>query len=266
MPISCQLKLRNLTPAEFDERDAVVMRCAYASQNALGRLCDERVYENDLARRLRAEGFKSIHTQVPVLVTHDGFTKEYRLDLVADDALYELKTTSAFVAQHDAQALHYAMLADVNHAKLLNFRSGKVQGKLLFNALLAARRRVAGVEDAGWISLSPECESLRRRLRALQEDWGGGLEARLYEEALIYFCGGEERCVRRIPVVLDEVELGSHAIQMHAEGLSFMVTAYAAEVVAQRGHIRRLLGLTGLRAVQWINLDRSAVQSQTIQS
>jgi hypothetical protein len=59
MPITSQVRFRNLTPAEFDERDAVVMRCAYASQNALGRLCDERVYENDLAGRLRAEGFKA---------------------------------------------------------------------------------------------------------------------------------------------------------------------------------------------------------------
>ena len=124
-------------PPEFDERDAIVMRCAYAAQNALGRLCDERVYENDLARRLRAEGFACVHTQVPVTVTHDGFAKEYRLDLVADDALYELKTTSAFAPDHQTQALHYAMLLDINHTKLLNFRPEKVLGRLRFNAFLA---------------------------------------------------------------------------------------------------------------------------------
>ena len=54
------------------------------------------------------------HTQVPVTVTHNGFAKEHRLDLVGDDALYELKTANAFVPQHDAQALHYAMLALTN--------------------------------------------------------------------------------------------------------------------------------------------------------
>jgi hypothetical protein len=62
---------------EFDERDAIVMRCAYAAQNTLGRLCDERVYENDLALRLSAEGFKAVHTQVPVTVKHDSFEKVY---------------------------------------------------------------------------------------------------------------------------------------------------------------------------------------------
>ena len=160
MPITSQLRFRNLTPAEFDERDAVVMRCAYASQNALGRLCDERIYENDLARRLRAEGFKAVHKQVPVIVSHDGFAKEYRLALLADDALYELKVASALIPQHDAQGLHYAMLADVNHAKLLNFRTAKVQGKLLFNVLLGEKRRAVSVEDAGWTSLSQECDRL----------------------------------------------------------------------------------------------------------
>lgn len=106
MPIASAIPVRNLTREEFDERDAVVMRCAYASQNALGRLCDERVYENDLALRLQAEGFTNVSTQVPVTLTHEDFRKEYRLDLLVDDALYELKTVAALASQHDTQALH----------------------------------------------------------------------------------------------------------------------------------------------------------------
>ena len=70
MPIRCPIVIRNLTQPEFDERDRIVMRCAYAAQNELGRLCDERVYENDLALRLRAEGMPGVHTQVPVTVSH----------------------------------------------------------------------------------------------------------------------------------------------------------------------------------------------------
>lgn len=266
MPIACPIQIRNLTPSEFDERDDVVMRCAYAAQNALGRLCDERVYENDLAMRLRAEGFKSIHTQVPVMVTHDGFAKEYRLDLVADDALYELKTVSAFAPPHDAQALHYAMLTNINHAKLVNFRTGKVQGRLLFNVLVDDRRRVACVEDADWSSLSPQCEVLRGRLRSLLADWGGGLDWRLYEEALVHFCGGETRCVRRIPVCLEGVELGSHAVNSHADGLFFLVTTFTESLEIQRRHIARLLALTRMRAIQWINLNHTTAQLQTISS
>ncbi len=266
MPINCQLRIRNLAQSEFDERDAIVMRCAYAAQNALGRLCDERVYENDLARRLRAQGFSSVHTQIPVHATHDGFEKEYRLDLIADDALYELKTVSAFVPQNDAQALHYAMMLDVNHVKLLNFRPGKVQGRLKFNTFLAGERNHISWEEEQWRSMSPQCDALKLRTRALVDDWGACLEVRLYEEALIHFCGGEAQCVRRVPIALDGVELGSHAAQFHAEGLCFLATAFTSEIDAQRSHIRRLLALTGQRAFQWINFNHTTVQLNTIEA
>lgn len=266
MPIACKLTVRNLTQAEFDERDAVVMRCAYAAQNALGRLCDERIYECDLARRLRMNGFASVHTQVPVLLIHQDFAKEYLLDLVADDVVYELKAASALVSQHDAQALHYAMLMNVNHVKLLNFRSGKVQGKLLFNPFLDDKRRAIQWDEDNWRSISPQCDELKSRLRALLEDWGACLEVRLYNEALIHFFGGEMKCTRRLPVRLDGMELGSHTAQSHADGLCFFLTAFTTGLTAQRSHIRRLQALTRLRAIQWINFNHTTVQLFTIQS
>src|SRR5262249_49498221 len=151
--------------------------------------------------------------QVPVTVTYDGFTKEYRLDFVADDALYELKTANDFSPQHDAQALHYAMLLDLNHAKLLNFRPGKVHGRLLFNALLADNRVKIRWDERGWRSLSPQCDAVKLYLRGLLTDWGSCLETRLYEEAMVHFCGGEVQCLQRVPIVVEGAELGSHTVQ-----------------------------------------------------
>ena len=264
MPISCPLFIRNLTQPEFDERDAVVMRCAYAAQNALGRLCDERVYENDLALRLRAEGFASVHTQVPATVTHNSFEKVYRLDLIADEALYELKTVAGFVPQHDAQALHYAMLMGVNHGKLLNFRTGRVQGRLCFNVFLRAERRPVFWDMDRWRPLTPQCDGLKRRTQALIEDWGACLDFRLYEEALVHLCGGEAVCGRRVPVMREGVELGTHAVKCHGAEAFFLVTAFTRELVSQRSHIARLLELTGLRGVQWVNLNRRTAQFITI--
>ena len=67
------------------------MRNAFQSQNHLGRLCDEVIYNNDLAARLRARGLR-VETEVPVTVSHRAFSKRYRLDLVVDNAaIYELK-------------------------------------------------------------------------------------------------------------------------------------------------------------------------------
>lgn len=76
MPIHRAIPLPDLSPNEFDRIDAVVMRHAYAAHNRLGRLFDERVYENELARTLNAAGHE-VRPQVPVTATHDGFEKIY---------------------------------------------------------------------------------------------------------------------------------------------------------------------------------------------
>ena len=263
MPINCSFPIRNLTQAEFDERDRVVMRCAYASQNALGRMCDERVYETDVALRLRAEGMRNVQTQTPVTVTHEGFEKVYRLDLLADDAHYELKTVAALVSQHDAQALHYAMLAGVNHAKLLNFRPSKVQGRLRFNVMMPPERRRLVWDESRWRSLSSRCESLHLRLRSLMKDWGGFLDVRLYEEALVHFCGGEAQVLRRVPIRRDGIELGTHQMNLHESGLGFIVTSFQNSR-DQRSHFQRLVAQTEIRAVQWFNVHGGVVECTTL--
>ena len=76
MPIERSICIQNVSKEVFDVRDKIVMRCAYDAQNALGRLCDEKVYETDLTRRLRAVDFRKVHTQVPVRVVHGDFQKE----------------------------------------------------------------------------------------------------------------------------------------------------------------------------------------------
>ena len=89
MPIQCSLQLQDITDEDFSSIDEAVMRCAYASQNHFGRLFDERVYENDIAARLRREGFE-VYTQVPIKVTHGDFEKIYVLDLIVNQMLYEV--------------------------------------------------------------------------------------------------------------------------------------------------------------------------------
>jgi hypothetical protein len=81
MPIQPALQLKPVSNDEFAVIDSAVMGCAYEVHNKFGRLFDERIYENDLAARLRAKGFE-VHTQVPIMVTHIDFQKIYYLDLV----------------------------------------------------------------------------------------------------------------------------------------------------------------------------------------
>src|SRR5688572_12987466 len=166
MPIHCPAHLEPLSAEEFDALDYRVMGHAYASQNELSRLCDECAYEADMKARLLSDGFRSVQIQVPLTVTHGDFSKTYRLDLIADDALYELKADANLVREHEAQLYNYMFLLGIQRGKLLNFCAPKVQGKLLATSLTQQeRRRFVDVGDH-WSELSPACATLRRTMLA----------------------------------------------------------------------------------------------------
>ena len=76
-PFHCPIPLRRLTRPEFDELSRLFMAQVFASQNELGRLCDEVVYQNDIALRLEAAGLGPVAKEVPVTVTWRDFTKTH---------------------------------------------------------------------------------------------------------------------------------------------------------------------------------------------
>lgn len=264
MPIHFPLKVRPLSDEAFEHIDRLVMTACYASQNILGRLQDERVYENDIAGRLRAEGIAEVHTQVPVSLTHENFSKIYRLDLVVEQMVYELKTVTAFTPDHVAQAIHYAALTGTDRVKLVNFRSEKVMGKLLGSPFWRVKRRKVTIAQDRWEPLSEECANLVRRMSALVADWGAFLETTLYEEALVHFCGGEAHCLRRLPVCRDGVQLGTHRVLCHAGDVGFLVTSFSERARDYESHLCRLVQCLPLRGLQWINLNHAELQFITL--
>jgi GxxExxY protein len=263
MPIQPSLHLDDLTQDAFDSLDQVVMRHAYAVQNQFGRLFDERIYENELARRLRKDGFE-VHTQVPVRVGHASFEKTYFLDLVVNQMVYELKVVTALTAEHHAQALHYAMLNNIRRVKLLNFRSPKVVGNLLYNPLSDADRHRSSFLTNAFKPLTPHCERLLTHVRSLISDWGTHLSSRLYNEALVHHFGGETECQARVQVGDADDGLGTHLIQAHAPGCSFVVTGVTRHIREHQKHLQCLLNNLDLLAMQWINLNHSEVELTTL--
>jgi GxxExxY protein len=181
VPVDYPIVLRPVSDADFDAIDRLVMAASYASQNHLGRLCDERVYETDVAARLTAEGFQAVLTQLPVKVSHRTFAKAYRLDLIVDSVLYEFKNTADLAPKHSTQAIHYAALTESSRVKLVNFGAARVAGHLLRIPFPRADRRQVMVVRDRWNPLSDRCESLTEHFVTLLKDWGGFLEARLYE-------------------------------------------------------------------------------------
>lgn len=264
MPIHCPVEIKPLDAAAFEALDYRVMGHAYASQNELGRLCDECAYQADLKARLLADGFRSVLNEVPVTVTHRDFSKKYYLDLVADDALYELKAETGLANEHDAQLLHYMFLLGIPRGKLLNFRPAKVQGKMLATGLTPELRHRFTTMNESWQDLSPVCATLRQTMFELMKDWGAFLEVGLYQEALIHFLGGAGKVDQRVSLSRNGLDLGGQRMLVHAPGIAFRLTAVTEGQQHVESHLRRLLALTDLNAIQWINLNHAQIEFTTI--
>lgn len=264
MPIHRTLDLHSVSDTDFDVIDEAVMRCAYDTRNKFGRLFDERVYENDLAARLRAEGF-DVHTQVALKVSHGPFEKTYYLDLIVNHMLYELKVVASLLDEHRAQALNYAMLQNIRRVKLLNFGEAKVRGDIVRNAISEPARHAPTLRKSGWHILSPNCERLFDHLKAVIKDWGMHLSSQLYNEALIHHFGGEAHCLQRREVCSVGLKLGTHPVQMHSEHHAFALTSLTRHQAAYRHHLTTLLEHTELKAIQWINLNHSRVEITTLE-
>jgi GxxExxY protein len=121
MPITCPT-LSRFSQKDFAELDYCVMRHAFDCHNQLGRLCDESIYQNDLAARLESAGIPVLR-EARLAVTHRDFMKSYRLDLIVANAwIYELKTDSMLIGEHEAQLLNCLFLCDCHHGKLINWK------------------------------------------------------------------------------------------------------------------------------------------------
>ncbi len=260
MPITSPLPSSHTTQEEFAQLDYLVMRHAFESQNQLGRLCDELIYQNDLAARLRAAGLP-VQTEVPIAVTCRDFAKTYSLDLVVADAgIYELKTALGLIGEHEAQLLNYLFLRGANHGKLINFRPAQVESRFINTTLRHQERRQFEIQTRGWPEHDQADQILRENLVAMLQDWGCWLDVALYTEALVHFAGGETQVVQLLPLVRGQVSLGKQHFNLLNVETAFRVTALTTGAEEYERHLRSLLFLSPLRAIQWINLARNRVQ------
>jgi GxxExxY protein len=209
MPISCPIPSRQLDKEKFSKIDYEVTRLAFESQNALGRLCDEIIYQNDLAARIEAAGL-SAQVEVPITVTHLDFLKIYSMDLVVQDAaIYELKTVQKLSPDHESQLLNYMLLRNARHGKLLNFRPSKVETRFVNNPISAEAQKSFRVNIDRWRDLDDSTKRLHRIFLDLLSDWGAFLELPLYTEALVHFLGGELNVVKMVPMARNGLSLGN---------------------------------------------------------
>ena len=130
MPIECLFEVRPISKSCFHEIDYQVMRAVFDTQNELGRLYHESLYQSEVAAKCLAAGLDVI-TEGEIRLTLLDFRKSYFIDaLVGRGALYEFKTVEGFHEYHEAQLLNYLFLSSLSEGKLVNFSAPSVQSHI----------------------------------------------------------------------------------------------------------------------------------------
>jgi GxxExxY protein len=260
MPIQCPVEIASLSSEEFGNLDYSVMGLIFESQNQIGRLADERIYQADIAERLAAANI-SVQREVPVSLVYETFVKTLYLDLlVCQRAIYELKTVAALTSAHVAQMLNYLYLLDLPRGKLVNLRSSIVDSQFI-NAPISKKERCGFAVSCDQYDGDPSVLAL---VVDLIRDWGTSLSIPLYREAITHLLGSGGSADQLLPLSRNGRILGNQKFYLIDEANAFEVTAFVNLNNDYAGQLNRLIKLSPLDAIHWINIGPHSVTFRTI--
>lgn len=255
MPIQPAIPIACISQQEYHEIDERIVGHSMAIHNQFGRLLDEIVYKNELAERCFKDGMPA-QREVRIRVTHRDFVKDYFIDmLLCGSTIIEAKTAKETLEAHKGQGINYLLLAGTHHGSLVNFRLPSVKRYFLSTRLTHELRREFKTIETGW----PKDEDhirLRDCVMELVRDIGLGLDLPLYREAIAHITG----CSRQlVPLKNGSSSLGHHEMLVLNEDVGIAITALP-EQEEFRTHLSRLLQLTPLAGISWINLKLGEIR------
>lgn len=253
--------VRRISQQEFGDISYEALHHVSAIHNQIGRFLDEKIYKRELAFRL-----PGVRIEEPIDVVFESFRKRYFLDvLVGDGAIFEFKAVESLAARHRAQLLHYLLLCNVEHGKLINVRPENVEHEFLNTQLTQADRTQFEVHLSRWDRATGAAE-LPELLTALLRDLGTGLEIGLYEEAVVQLLGAADQSEADVGVSIDGRIVGKQRFRLISPGVAFKVTSFEEQYESFEKHAQRLLEHTTLRAIAWINIARKKVNFTMLRS
>jgi hypothetical protein len=102
-------------------------------------------------------------------------------------------------------------------------------------------------------------------IEELVADWGTGLEATLYLQALVHCLGGEESVRRQIPMQIEGTDIGNQRFYLLDDEAAFHVTTFQdAPGERQALQLRKLMAPSPLKALHWVNIARHKLTLRTI--
>ena len=263
MPIIPQHHVHRISESEFKTIDYTVMGAIYDTHNELGRLFDESIYSAALYERLTAKNIPCFR-ELEIQVAHEDFKKSYYIDLLVHSSVpYELKTAAQLNRAHDSQLLHYLLLANVAHGKLINFRSPLIDGRFASTSLNHSDRIKFELQIHNWTE-DAQAPAIIPALQNLLEDWGTHLATNLYQEALLHLLNSEWSPQNNVELQKNGAKLGSISPPRITPQTMLHVTSIHRGQKEQHEHLTKLLAMSDLKQIQWINFNHHTVQLQTV--
>jgi hypothetical protein len=165
---------------------------------------------------------------------------------------------------HRTQAINYLLLAGLQHGRLVNFRTERLQYEFVSTTLnLEERRRFRVVADE-WVEKNAASRRLRLKLIELLEDWGAFLDVNLYREGLVYFLGGANSVCKPVEILSGQKVIGTQNLNLLDLNAAFALTMKHRQATFMRDHLDRLLHHTSLKAIPWINLNHHLAEFITL--
>lgn len=241
--------------------DRQVMRVAFDVHNDLGRLCDEYIYKKCLGNRLVDAGLPVV-TELPIDVAFGEFSRKLSIDVVVHNAvLYELKAVSSLTRAHESQLLTYMMLVRSNRGKLVNFRSDRVESIFVNVCLTWEERHQYEIDNEFWTGSRDFAEMVVM----LIADWGTCLSTSLYMDALVANLGGADRVEHRLPLRVEGRFVGHQRFRLFDPKSAIALTAFEPDnLPVQQSHLCRILNLTKLASIYWVNVGRHRLTLKTL--
>ncbi len=253
MPIESSFNPQPISKPEFQKLDFEVMGVCFEIQNRYGNQLDEKIYQEALARRLRRKGFH-VHLEAGVNLRFGTFRRLYSCDLILNESfILECKATPDLVDAHKLQLLHYLFLTGVSYGRLINFRPASVQKWMMSNLVPLNERRHPELRFEGWND-EDECLPLSTFVQSLVADWGTGLLRNCYLSAIREHFNSSLH-ERAVPLRDASQLLGEKQMDILKSNHVIMLTSYSGDQAGRKTNLQRLLSLTPLHSLLWINID-----------
>lgn len=114
----------------------------------------EPIYQEALHLELEDHGIKNVREQeINCYYKHHLLEKQYKMDIVVDDIVVELKSVKEIIPAHRAQLFNYMRLTKRPVGLLINFGCSSLQG-----------------ERYAWVEETNECVLLDKNMELLYKD------------------------------------------------------------------------------------------------